>query len=421
LSTKVHDTGQVPTHTPAAANHAAVQSLPVDQVLESLSAIVVGLDASGAVSAWNGEAQRFLGLTRIEVLGRPLSELPLPLRDPSAIERLLSASQSDKPVRIDDVKYVRPDGAEGLLGLTASPMAPDIDGRRPVLVLGRDITEHRARDAQFMQSQKLEAIGQLAAGIAHEINTPTQYVTDNLHFLRDSFNDLLRVFKHLDELVTQGPSGISPSSSESLTRMLREVEAEYLMAEVPRAIEQALEGTGRVAVIVRAMRGFSHPGQQEKAASDINRAVADTATVSTNEWRYASEMVLELEPNLPFVICQIGEISQVLLNLIVNAADAIKEARGDDSGPKGKITITTMSAPNSVIVRVTDTGGGIPEAIRSRIFDPFFTTKPVGKGTGQGLSLARSIVVEKHGGALTVESELGVGTTFVVCLPRDAH
>jgi PAS domain S-box-containing protein len=395
--------------------------LPLDQVLESLSAIVVGLDATGAVSAWNGEAQRALGLERTDVLGRHLSELALPLRDDSVVESLLAVAHGDKPVRMDDIKYVRQDGAEGLLGLTASPMARGADGRRAVLVLGRDITEHRLRDSQHMQSQKLEAIGQLAAGIAHEINTPTQYVTDNLHFLRDSFRDLLRVFTELMTLAERATRENSTTDLKaSLIPLLREIEAEYLIQEVPRAIEQALEGTSRVAVIVRAMRGFSHPGQQEMAAADVNRAVQDTATVSTNEWRYSAEMVLDLEPDLPYVVCHIGEVSQVFLNLIVNAADAVREARVDDSGPKGKITISTRSDGDGVVIRVSDTGVGIPEKIRTRIFDPFFTTKPVGKGTGQGLSLARSVIVEKHRGTIAVESEPGAGTTFIVRLPRES-
>lgn len=398
---------------------AVSEAFPIDQVLESLTAIVLGVDADGYVSVWNSAAQHWLGLGPGEVLGRSLVELPLPWSDVSVTHAILAAGHGDRAVRIDDVRYQGPEGAEGFLGLTANPMGSSIGRGRSVLVFGRDITEHRARESQQMHSLKLEAIGQLAAGIAHEINTPTQYVTDNLLFLRDSFQELMQIVARGLDRSYRAPDGSLPEPAvRALDEMAEQLDVTYLMDEIPRAAGQAIEGAGRVAKIVRAMRGFSHPGSEEKTDADLNRGIEDTVTVSSNEWKYVAEVELILEPGLPSIRGYPGELNQVFLNMIVNAAHAIAAARSDESAPKGKITIRTQSTPDAVLIRIEDTGAGIPEPIRHRVFDPFFTTKPVGKGTGQGLSLARSIIVDKHGGSIQLESELGVGTAFLVRVPR---
>jgi signal transduction histidine kinase len=190
-----------------------------------------------------------------------------------------------------------------------------------------------------------------------------------------------------------------------------------VMSEVPKAIDQTLEGVERVARIVRAMKEFSHPGSAEKTAINLNQAIESTITVARNEWKYVADLVLELEPSLPPVFCLPGEFNQVVLNLVINASHAIAERVGDGSKGKGKITVGTRRDGDWVEVRVQDTGAGIPRAIQNRMFEPFFTTKPVGKGTGQGLAIARSVIVDKHGGTIHFESEEGVGTTFVLRLP----
>lgn len=271
----------------------------------------------------------------------------------------------------------------------------------------RDITERRILESQLAQAQKLESIGRLAAGIAHEINTPIQYIGDNGKFLEEAFQDLLKVV----------PASAQGCGDQPLP--YGSVDLEYLREEVPKAITQLLEGVQHVARIVRAMKEFSHPGPVEKTPVDINRAIESTILVSRNEWKYVADLITDLDPGLPRVSCIAGEFNQVMLNLIVNAAHAIADALKASSGAKGSIRISTRRHGPWAEIRVSDTGTGISEAIQSKVFDPFFTTKPVGKGTGQGLAIAHSVIVQKHHGTISFESRAGAGTTFLVRLPMD--
>lgn len=284
------------------------------------------------------------------------------------------------------------------------------------LALKEDITERKTMESQLRQAQKLEAIGQLAAGIAHEINTPTQFVTDNLTFLRDSWKTTLELVELYRKTVQEHCGSALPEAQRLAVQQAEQAaDVEFIAAEMPRAIEQALDGARRVAKIVRAMKEFSHPDTGDKTSADLNRAIETTITVARNEWKYVAEMETSFEENLPQVPCQVGEFNQVILNLVVNAAHAIKEKVKD--GQKGVIRVTTRTRGEFVEIAIRDTGTGIPEAHRSRVFDPFFTTKEVGKGTGQGLSLAHNIIVNRHGGKIWFETEMGQGTTFFLHLP----
>ena len=269
----------------------------------------------------------------------------------------------------------------------------------------RVIGELEKARLQLVNQEKLVSIGTLAAGIAHEINTPTQYVSDNLSFLKDAFADLLAI-------VDGGANG-KPSSGGS------EPDLAYLKEEIPAALRQSLEGLERVAKIVRSVKEFSHPGTTGKVAVDLNRAVESTLTVCRNEWKYVAEVSTDLAAGLPLVPCVPGEINQVLLNLVVNAAQAIEDRRrvqGCEGAP-GKIHLITSAEGGTVRVDISDNGCGIPEEVGRRIFDPFFTTKEVGRGTGQGLAIARTVIVEKHKGKLSYDSFPGEGTTFHLTLP----
>ncbi len=284
-------------------------------------------------------------------------------------------------------------------------------------LLGTDITERRNLEVQLIQAQKLESIGQLAAGIAQEINTPTQYVGDNLEFLRDAFGNYQQLMGRYSELLEAAKTGaVHPQLAAETEALAGELDLAYLTEQIPRAIAQSLEGVSRVAKIVQAMKEFSHPEIGEKTPIDINRAIESTITVARNEWKYVAEMITDFDAGLPLVPCLAGEFNQVILNIIVNAAHAIADVVRE-SQTKGAITITTRREGDWVEIRIRDTGTGIPEHVRNRVFDPFFTTKEVGKGTGQGLAIARNVIVEKHGGTLTFETEPGKGTTFVIRLP----
>lgn len=305
-------------------------------------------------------------------------------------------------------RYRHKSGEVRQVEVAANPI--DFGGRAAQLVLIVDVTERKLLEDQLKQAQKLESIGQLAAGIAHEINTPVQYIGDNANFLAGAFRDVGAVLGRYRAV------GSDPGARAEAERAAEEVDLDYLLDEAPRAIAQTLEGVKHVARIVKAMKEFAHPGTDEKVPIDLNHAIETVIAVARNEWKYTADVTTDLDPNLPAVEGLAGELNQVFLNLLVNAAHAVQSAHRSD-GAKGQITFATRRSGNVVEVRVADTGCGIPEAIRGRIFDPFFTTKPVGQGTGQGLSIAHAVVVKRHGGALAFESEVGKGTTFVVRLP----
>jgi signal transduction histidine kinase len=242
-----------------------------------------------------------------------------------------------------------------------------------------------------------------------------------VRFLSDSFSDIGRVLDQYGRLLASAKAGACPKDLiEACEEVNRGADLEYLFNEIPKAISQSAEGISRVATIVRAMKEFAHPEGTEKTAVNLNHAIESTVTVARNEWKYVSDLTTNLDPSLPPVPCLVGEFNQVVLNMIINSSHAVADVV-KDTGRKGTITITTAQVNGFAEVRIADTGTGIPEAIRHKIFDPFFTTKGVGKGTGQGLAIARSVVVDKHGGTIHVESEVGRGTTFIIRLPLALH
>jgi len=287
--------------------------------------------------------------------------------------------------------------------------------------LQREIIERKNLESQLVQAQKLESIGQLAAGIAHEINTPIQYVGDNTRFLNVAFGRIKTVLDKSSELINAAKEdAVTEKLITEVESVIEDTKMEYMLEEIPMSIDETLGGVERVATIVRAMKEFSHPGTEEKTLTDINRALENTITVARNEWKYVAELVKDFEPALPLVPCLPGELNQVFLNIIVNAAQAIADVVQDGSEGKGIIKVSTSSAGDWVEIKISDSGTGIPEEARSKVFDAFFTTKEVGKGTGQGLAIANNVVVKKHGGSLNFETEIGQGTMFVIRLPIKA-
>ncbi|MBL9191638.1 MAG: PAS domain S-box protein [Opitutaceae bacterium] len=291
--------------------------------------------------------------------------------------------------------------------------------------LASDITAQKQSEAerlalqvQLNQAQKLESIGRLAAGIAHEINTPSQFVSDNISYVSRSMADIERLLAAHGGIVAYlEKSGPLPPEVEALLQPIRKIKQARLRQEVPAALADASDGMGRITKIVRAMKSFSHPGGDEMTLTDLNQAIDSTLIVCRNEWKYIADLETAFAPNLPTVPCLRGDFNQVILNLVVNAAHAIADVVAQTPGTKGRITVSTRAEGDWVEVRISDTGTGIPESARPHLFEPFFTTKPVGKGTGQGLALARSVIVDRHKGSLTFETELGRGSTFILRLP----
>lgn len=289
------------------------------------------------------------------------------------------------------------------------------------IIFARDISkmksaqkEHEILQARLLQAQKLESVGQLASGIAHEINTPTQYVSSNLEFLNEAYLEVADLLADIRSVTEQDES----SCSKKITQLFMDADLDYLKEEVPIAINQSREGTDRIRSIVLAMKEFSHPGSKQKEIADINKIINTTVTVARNEWKYVSEVTTVLDPDVPLIKCLTDEVGQVFLNILVNAAQAIGEKLGKTpTGGKGKITITTKHDDSFITIFIEDNGPGIPASIVNKVFDPFFTTKEVGKGTGQGLAIAHDVIKEKHGGFISVESKSGVGSRFIIKLP----
>jgi len=279
-----------------------------------------------------------------------------------------------------------------------------------------DVTDQRRLENELAQAQKLESVGRLAAGVAHEINTPVQFVSDSVSFVREAMDDLSQIVDRYRELRTATEQGVDVAAAAKAAEEAEDdADLDYILENAPVALDRARDGLGRVAAIVRSMKEFAHPDRKEMAQVDLNQAISSTLVIASNEYKYVAEVETALG-ELPAVNCYGGEINQVILNLIVNAAHAIGDVvKGTQA--KGKIRVATRVLDDQVEIAIGDTGKGIPVEVRSRIFDPFFTTKEVGKGTGQGLAIARAVVVDKHGGTLHFETELGKGTTFYIRLP----
>jgi signal transduction histidine kinase len=294
------------------------------------------------------------------------------------------------------------------------------EGQSARRIIGADITERKMLEKQLVQAQKLRSIGQLASGIAHEINTPTQYVGDNIRFLKDAFEDMMRVLRADGELLAAAcRGGVAGDLVQHSQDCRNGADLDYLMSEIPVAIQHTLDGVERISKIVRAMKDFAHPGREEKTAADLNQIIDTTVTVARNEWKYVADVKTDFDRSLAPVACHPAEIGQVILNMVINAAHAIEDVVRQGRAAKGVITIATRRRDGWVEIQISDTGGGIPAEIRHRIFDPFFTTKEIGRGTGQGLAICYPVIVEKHGGGVAFESEVGQGTTFTISLPLE--
>ena len=278
--------------------------------------------------------------------------------------------------------------------------------------------ERRNMEIQLHHAQKLESVGQLAAGIAHEVNTPNQYIGDNIRFLQKSFSQIAPLLQQYEQLLRAVRlNAVPPELIGQCEKSFWDCDLDFLLAEIPRAIEQSLEGVNSVTRIVHSMRDFSHPGRGEKIPVDLNQTVESTLVVAAHEWKYVANLVKDFQPDMPRVLCLPGELNQVILNLVVNAAHAVAAANSGDSSHKGTITVSTRHDGEWAEIKVRDTGTGIPEEIRDKVFEPFFTTREVGKGTGQGLAIARNVIVGRHHGTLTFETQEGVGTVFTIRLP----
>jgi len=264
-----------------------------------------------------------------------------------------------------------------------------------------EMQQRKELETQLVHAQKMEAVGQLASGIAHEINSPSQFANDNILFLKDATDGFIKKLNQSPDAPDDG-------------------DIDFFKENAPEAVEQAAEGISRITTIVKSMKNFAYrDAESAKRNNDLNQAIRSTVVVATNEWKYHAQLDLNLQEDLPLVPCNVGEINQVVLNLIVNGAHAIRDRISD--GQKGNIVVSTRHYPDAgcVIIAIADNGGGIPPKVQARIFEPFFTTKEVGVGTGQGLAIAHNVIVKSHQGQIWFDSKEGIGTTFYIKLSME--
>jgi PAS domain S-box-containing protein len=378
---------------------------------------------------------RQYGYQAAELLGRSPLRLICLSESKVALGRILAAVQQGAQISVELVARRR-DHTTFSLGMSMTPVPGAVGDRRFYVCVGADITARLAQERaqrelqeQLMMemqkrehmaielrlAQKLESVGRLAAGIAHEINTPVQYIGDSVAFLRSATADLARLRAEYQRAIARLVRG-DPQAAvlAETTAAETAIDVEFLTSEIPKAFERTLQGVERVAAIVRAMKEFAHPDSAQHAYADLNDAILTTLTVAHNEYKYYGRIETRFG-EVPLVSCNVGELNQVFLNLIVNAAHALADSGKDVS--QGVITVSTALEGDEVAISIADNGCGIPPENQEKIFDLFFTTKAVGRGTGQGLAIARAIIVEKHGGRIDLQSSVGRGSTFTLHLP----
>ncbi len=391
-----------------------------ESLVTAISSVLIGLNDKDCVFRWNSAAEQAFGIPAEEILGHSIQETEIQWDWDFVMKSMQDCRKQLHPLRIPEFRYLDKTGTERTLGMTLSPILRETDSRPGILILGKDITQQQKLEAQLTLAQKMQSIGKLAAGVAHELNTPVQYIAENLRFLKEGFHDLRRLLELYRQPFRQAQGARIDQHTRTKVRQIRkEIDLEYLLKEIPIVLAQSLEGTDRVAEIIRTMNEFSHPGTNEKIPADLHQTLQSAMTLSSKEWENVAEVVTDFEKELPLLHCIPHQLIQVWINLLINAAQAIEGVVSENSRNKGTITISTQEDNEWAEVRISDTGPGIPESIQSHVFDLFFTTKEVGKGTGQGLAIAHAIIVQNHGGDFMFESNPSGGTTFIARLPLE--
>ncbi len=398
----------------------------LDVTLQSISEGIIVVDPEQRVINLNDRAEELTGWNRQDAIDRQLAEIfhllqagqVKPAEDPVSF---IIKGIADGGYSKETLLLVNRSGIKFNVYAGAATINDKKGSERGTVLAFQDITDKVRAEAEMALAEKLKSIGQLAAGIAHEINTPMQYIGDNLVFLKDSYINSTIFIKKMKKLFADPELHCSENAIFELAELYDQLNINYHLEELPLAIEQTLQGVERVAALIQAMRGFSRSGEAVKSKADLNKAIEDTLTVSRNEWKYIAEVKLDLAPDLPRVYCAVDAINQVLLNIVINAVQAVEEAVNRGYFASGEICIATRFEGENAVIEIADNGIGIARAKMDRIFDPFFTTKEVGAGTGQGLMIAHDIIYNRHGGSIEVDSEEGKGTVFLIKLPLEVN
>ena len=386
--------------------------------IENAAEAIIITDAAANIIYVNPSFEKITGYSADEIRGKNPSMFKSGLHDDTFYQEFWETIQKGK-VWKGRFSNKNKDGSICEADTTVTSIKDGNDKIINYVAVKRDVTKELELERQLQQKSKLESIGTLAAGIAHEINTPVQYVRDNTKFLEDALEDLKELDSLYQSLITTAEDKqLFPEEVKKIHDFSEEIDIEFLSEESSKAVEGALEGLERISSIVQAMKEFSHPGEHEKKPEDINKLIESTLLISRNEWKSFANINFIKNPKLPSVPLISGQFKQVILNLLVNAAHSIAEKVSGKADDQGMISISSDFDDDTVKIHVKDSGTGIPENSLKRIFDPFFTTKEVGKGSGQGLSMAYKTIVDGHGGKIDVQSKVGVGTEFILTLPR---
>jgi PAS domain S-box-containing protein len=378
-------------------------------IMQAVPTGILSFDEDHIIHDWNPSAGRIFGFSEVEVTGRGVWEMtgldPAALRD--ADGRLALGKKLELSAKRRDGSSFPID-----MSLVALPKSE----RNMTCAIVEDRSEAKRLEMELRQAQKLEAVGQLSAGLAHEINTPCQYIGDNTAFVSDALADVLALVASYRDLVGSAESGpADPQRVAALRQEEQDADLDYCLERLPRSLEGIADGVRRIAGIVAAMKSFARTDWSEGNSVDLNELVTNTLTVASHDLQAVADVETDLE-QLPPIVGHGGDLHQALYQLVRNAIDAIA-VRAGETPYRGKITVKSRRHDTGVALIIQDTGCGIPERIRGRVFEPFFTTKSVGKGTGQGLAVTWSIIVDQHGGRLTFDTTEGQGTTFYVHLP----
>jgi two-component system NtrC family sensor kinase len=388
-----------------------------ENIIQNMNSALLVVDMDGRITFCNPPAGRILGEDASALRGRAVWNW---FGDGSGKESLL-ATTINEGVSFKGAERIitRTDGTPVPIGISCSPFFDSAGEKIGAVAIFQDLTEVKQLQSQVLQTEKMASIGQLAAGVAHEINNPMGFIHANLFQMAEYLTDLRRVWDRVDDLERAIASGDLESvrrTAHEFTDLSKELDVSYLLSDLGKAIRESQEGSERIRHIVHDLRDFSHHDTGERVLADVNQCLESTATIV---WPMMKQIVVlekDCDP-LEAILCYPMQIKQVFMNLLVNAYQSIEACVGE-SGETGKIWLRTRQRHDGVLVEVSDTGIGIPEDHIDRIFDPFFTTKKVGSGTGLGLSTSFNIV-KRHGGTISVESKVGEGTTFGVFLPAD--
>jgi len=375
-------------------------------MIDLIPAFIYAKDAHSRFTACNKLVANRMGVTPEEAIGKTdFDFFPREMAEKFFADEQALLQSGIPLIDCEELVFDKLSGTNRVIVTSKIPLHDANGNVTGVVGTGFDITERKDAEERIASSDRLESIGRLAAGVAHEINTPIQYLNDSVSFIREGVGDLLA---YIDKLHAAMPPQAAAQSEEH-------GDVKYLRDELPPALSRVAEGLTRIAEIVRSMKHFSHADQREMSQIDLNASIASTLVIARSEYRDCADLETDYG-TLPPITCHGGQINQVVLNLVVNSAHAIADFVKKNGG-RGRISIRTSVEDECALITIADTGGGIPESIQARIFDPFFTTKEVGRGTGQGLSIARNAIVKGHGGQLDFVSEIGKGTTFQVRLP----